>query len=64
MRKTVAKTKRCGKTRKVSYRDEASARRAVKNAKRFFEDSELTPERVYQCPLCGHWHLTSEAVPK
>lgn len=43
---------------KVSYNSEAHAKRAraaVGRRKRF--SSKL---RVYECPKCGGWHLTSE----
>jgi hypothetical protein len=58
MQRFIAKTKRCDRTGKVSYRDEPSANRAIVNIVNFTEREEV-PVRSYKCPFCKHWHLTS-----
>lgn len=61
MRRTVAKTpkakgRRCpsGKTR---FRDHESAARALRRP----SSRSVVPVRVYLCPQCKGWHLTSKA---
>lgn len=58
MRRFIAKTKRCDRTGKVSYRDEHSANRAIQMITHI-SDREKVPGRAYECPFCKHWHLTS-----
>jgi acetone carboxylase gamma subunit len=58
MQRFIAKTKRCDRTGKVSYRDEHSANRAIVNITHV-SDRELVPVRAYKCPFCAHFHLTS-----
>jgi hypothetical protein len=58
MQRFIAKTKRCDRTGKVSYRDEHSANRAIVNVATVSQ-REIVPVRSYQCPFCKHWHLTS-----
>jgi hypothetical protein len=59
MKRYVAKTKRCERTRKVSYRDEESARRAITMIHNHPSVSDIEPIRWYECEFCGHIHLTS-----
>lgn len=58
MQRFIAKTKRCDRTGKVSYRDEHSANRAIVNVATNSQ-REIVPVRSYQCPFCKKWHLTS-----
>lgn len=65
MRRDVAKTKRCSVTKKVSYRDDESAARALRNISRSVDAGDLDdtgklPHRYYPCGFCGHFHLTSK----
>lgn len=50
---------RCDRTGKHRYRDENDAREALARAKH--KPRDRYPQRVYQCPFCGGWHLTSKA---
>lgn len=43
---------------KVSYRDEASARRVLNVIRDAGQPDRRMPERVYPCDDCGGWHLT------
>lgn len=56
MRRKVAKKKRCHVCNKVTYRDQVSARRAIRNVNRRYEDKVT---RVYFCEAAGGFHLTS-----
>ncbi|WP_181428807.1 hypothetical protein [Modestobacter versicolor] len=47
---------RCTKRR---YRDEAVAQLALARIQTVGEAREKTPQRVYRCPRCRGWHLTS-----
>jgi hypothetical protein len=58
MQRFIAKTKRCDRTAKVSYRDEHSANRAIVNITNNSNRDEV-PVRSYKCPFCAQWHLTS-----
>lgn len=58
MRRFIAKTRRCERTGKVSYRDEHSANRAIQQITHI-SDRDKVPGRSYLCPFCKHWHLTS-----
>lgn len=58
MRRFIAKTKRCDRTGKVSYRDEHSANRAIQMISHI-SDREKVPGRAYLCPFCHNYHLTS-----
>lgn len=58
MRRFIAKTRRCDRTGKVSYRDEHSANRAIQTLTNT-SDRDKVPGRSYKCPWCAHWHLTS-----
>lgn len=58
MRRKVAKKGRCPIDGKVTYRDELSARRAMRNVKNHF-NPEKSPQRVYFCDDAHGWHLTS-----
>ena len=46
---------RCGRCKKISYRDSVSAQRAADNAGR-----RGTYLRAYHERKCGRWHLTSQ----
>lgn len=54
---------RNGKTnkKKVRYRDELAARMALARTRSpARRKSNRTEARVYKCPACGGWHLTSK----
>ena len=64
MRRTVGsnkskKTKNGCKTRKVRYRDHTSAAMALR-VLRERSNHDKIPVRVYECPICKGWHLTSK----
>jgi rubrerythrin len=54
----VAKTRRCERTGKVSYRDAESAKRAMRKTDTIEGDHK--PIRFFTCEWCGHIHLTSK----
>lgn len=45
--------------RKVAYPTEKEAKWRLKNIKHA-KQRAVTPQRAYECPLCGAWHLTSQ----
>lgn len=49
----------CGKTR---YNTSAKARAALDGIRRRGSRDEKKPVRVYPCPHCHGWHLTSDAA--
>lgn len=60
VKRRIARHKgRCETTKKVRYRDEASARRVVRAAAKRRGD-ERVPVRWYQCQFCHDWHTTSQ----
>lgn len=44
--------------RKVRYRDKQHALATLRFTSRI--ESTVTPVRVYECPACNGWHLTSK----
>ena len=44
---------------KRRYRDEAAAELALARIAEAGDAREKTPQRVYRCPRCRGWHLTS-----
>lgn len=56
MKRKVAKKGRCLVDGKVTYRDEKSARRAMKNVQAILDPGV---ERVYYCEDAHGWHMTS-----
>lgn len=48
--------------RKVPYASRAAAQRA--RGKVGWRKDFRSRLRVYECPLCHHWHLTSEGLGK
>lgn len=44
--------------RKVAYRSETAAQRALVTLQK--SDRSKTPTRAYECPRCSLWHLTSQ----
>lgn len=55
-----ARKQRCSsRNRKVRYRDHAQAVKALQRLKNTSTRSVI-PVRVYECPRCGGYHLTSK----
>lgn len=52
---------RCDKTGKVRYRNEKDATITLKNLQsyNYSGDDSRQEKRVYMCPQCNGWHLTS-----
>jgi hypothetical protein len=56
----MACTQRC-RTGKKQYHGEDEAKKALTRIKQDLVDvRERTPVRVYRCPFCKRWHLTSQ----
>jgi len=52
------KPSHCGRRRKIRYRSLKDA----KGARRALEAKVGTAARIYGCPMCGGYHLTTEAA--
>ena len=60
--KKKPKAKRCGATPnpKIIYADKEAAEMKMRYLRTLYsKDSRRLPNRVYRCPLCKKWHLTS-----
>jgi hypothetical protein len=47
---------------KVPYPTESAAKRELKRFQRAKYRGGQAPQRVYQCPDCKEWHLTSQGA--
>lgn len=53
---------KCGATGKDCYRNETLAKAAMARMRARFRRHK--PSRVYRCPFCDEWHLTSQTRRK
>ena len=60
MKRRIAKSGECS-TGKKRFRDRRSATAAVSRFKQTSTRATV-PTRVYECPACKGWHLTSRAL--
>ena len=59
------KTSKCGVTGKIRYRSDIDAKIVLSEIQH--KDSSRRPKietKVYNCPHCKGWHLTSKPQPK
>lgn len=61
----LSKRKLCAETEKIMFSSEKSARRRMREIQNEPGANHYrVPQKVYQCPFCEQWHLTSRLFNK
>ncbi len=56
------KVKRAAKCKKIKYTEEGAKKELAKFKELNKYMNHIQHKRYYKCPLCGHWHLTSQRI--